>query len=66
VHRFVKALLAPRFWRLERALLSLETPESLASESGRERHALLTRPREVLGGREVPTELPLEPSSRKW
>jgi hypothetical protein len=58
--------LGPRFWRLERALLGLETPESFASPEGRERFALLTRIREVLGGRPAPEHPPLKPAKRDW
>jgi hypothetical protein len=58
--------LGPRFWRLERALLSLETPESFRSADGRERFALLTRIREVVGGRPVPESPPLKPAKRDW
>ena len=58
--------LGPRFWRLERALVGLETPESFASPEGRERFALLTRIREVLGGRPAPEHPPLKPAKRDW
>ena len=58
--------LGPRFWRLERALIGLETPESLASPEGRERFALLTRLHEVLGGRPAPEHPPLKPAKRDW
>lgn len=57
---------APGFWRLERAALQLETPESLASESGRELDARLTEVRELLGGRKVPPELSLKPMKREF
>ncbi len=57
---------APGFWRLERAALRLETPESLATESGRELFALLTEVRVLLGGREVPRELKLTPMKREF
>jgi len=59
-------VLGPRFWRLERALLALETPESLASPAGRERFALVTRLREVIGGRPAPERPPLKPAKREW
>lgn len=59
-------ILGPRFWRLERALLGLETPESLRSPEGRERYALLTRIRERLGGRPAPERPPLKPAKRDW
>ncbi len=58
--------LAPSFWRLERAALRLETPESLASESGRELMERLTEVRELLGGREVPERLKLSPMKRDF
>lgn len=59
-------LLAPRFWRLERALMALETPESFASAQGRDRFALLTSLRELLGGRAVPNTPALKPMKREW
>jgi len=58
--------LGPSFWRLERAALRLETPESLASESGRELLGLLTEVRELLGGRPVPDTLKLSPMKRDF
>lgn len=56
---------APEFWRLERAILRLETPESWASPEGRERYNLLTEIRILLGGRKVPAKLKLGPLPRE-
>jgi len=57
---------SPHFWRLQRALLALETPESFMSPAGRERFAKLTRLREILGDRPVPTEPPRRPMKRDF
>jgi len=58
--------LAPTFWKLERAALALETPESFASPAGRELFALLTGVREALAQRKVPDEAPLQPMERDF
>jgi hypothetical protein len=55
-----------RFWRLERAAMQLETPESFRSESGREMLALITEVREAMSGRNVPENPELEAMGREW
>ncbi|MCP3984412.1 MAG: DUF5060 domain-containing protein [bacterium] len=54
------------FWRLERAGMGLETPESFASPSGREFFELLTEVRELLSQRRVPDVLNATPMKRDW
>jgi len=54
------------FWRLERAALQRETPESFRSESGRELFALLTEVREALAQREVPEHPKPKAMQRDW
>ncbi len=54
------------FWRLERAALRLETPESFASPSGRELFAALSEIREILSGRRVPPKMKTSPMKRDW
>ncbi len=58
--------LAPTFWRLERAALRLETPESFVSPSGRALFGLLTEARELLSKRRVPDEPRLTPMEREF
>jgi hypothetical protein len=54
------------FWRMERAALQRETPESFRSESGRELFALLTEVREALAQREVPERPEPKAMERDW
>ncbi len=54
------------FWRLERAALRLETPESFRSEEGRETFALLTEVREALTGRRVGDRSRMKPMKRNF
>ena len=54
------------FWRLERAALRLETPESFRSEEGRETFALLTDIRQALTGRRVRDRRPMKPMKREF
>lgn len=54
------------FWRLERAALQLETPESFASPSGRELFDLLTEVRRLLSHRRVPDVPEASPMQREW
>jgi hypothetical protein len=58
--------LAPAFWKLERAIFQLETPESLASEEGRVLRELVVEIREALSGREVPAEVRATPYEREY
>ena len=58
--------LATVFWRLERAALALETPESFASPQGRELFDRITEVRELLSGREVPDESSFSPLEREF
>jgi hypothetical protein len=55
-----------RFMTLERTAMSLQTPESFASEAGRDLHALLNEIRTLLGGKRVPDPLPLQAMERHW
>ncbi|MBW2245298.1 MAG: DUF5060 domain-containing protein [Deltaproteobacteria bacterium] len=57
---------AESFWRLERAAMRLETPESFASPSGRELFEVLTEVRTLLSHRRVPEELEASPMKREW
>jgi hypothetical protein len=61
VHQF-----GERFWRLERAAMQLETPESFRSEVGRTTFALITEVRQAMSGRRVPDEPDLEGMDREW
>jgi hypothetical protein len=61
VHRY-----GERFWRLERAAMQLETPESFRSEAGQEMLRLITELREAMSGRRVPDEIELEAMGREW
>jgi hypothetical protein len=61
VHQF-----GERFWRLERAAMQLETPESFRSEDGRGTFALITEIRQAMSGRRVPDEPELEGMDREW
>ncbi len=54
------------FWRLERAALQRETPESFRAESGREVFALLTEVREALAQRDVPEHPKPKAMERDW
>jgi hypothetical protein len=54
------------FWRLERAALQLETPESFRAEEGRETFDLLTEVRQVIGGRRVRDRLRARPMKRAF
>jgi hypothetical protein len=54
------------FWRLERAALRLETPESFRSKEGRETFALLTEVRQALAGRRVPDRPRIKPLKRDY
>jgi hypothetical protein len=58
--------LAPIFWRLERAAMALETPESFAAPEGRELFQRLSEVRELLSDREVPDEPKLTPLKREF
>lgn len=55
-----------RFWRLERAAMQLETPESFRSAPGREMLSIITEIREAMSGRNVPEEPGLEAMEREW
>jgi hypothetical protein len=55
-----------RFVTLERAAMYGHTPESFASEAGRELHELLNEIRTLLGGKRMPDPLPLEAMERSW
>ena len=57
---------AASFWRLERAALQLETPESYASPSGRALFDLLTEVRTLLSHRRVPDAPRATPLKREW
>ncbi len=57
---------AESFWRLERAAMQLETPESFASPSGRELFDVLTEVRTILSNRKVPRVLKPSPMKREW
>jgi hypothetical protein len=54
------------FWRLERAALQLETPESFRSRRGRETFALLTEVRQALTGKSVPDQPRMKPLKRDF
>ena len=54
------------FWRLERAALRLETPESFRSEAGRETYALLTEVRSALAGRKIRDRYRPKPMKREF
>ena len=54
----------PAFWRLERAILRLETPESLASPGGASASRCSPKSGSCLGGRKVPTKLKRTPLTR--
>ena len=54
------------FWRLERAALRLETPESFRSQEGRETFALLTEVRQALIGRAVRDRRQMKPIKREF
>ena len=54
------------FWRLERAALQLETPESFRSEEGRETFGLLTEIRSALTGRKERDRLEPRPLDRDF
>jgi hypothetical protein len=54
------------FWRLERASLQLETPESFRSEEGRETFGLLTEVRQALVGHGVPDRPRMRPLERDF
>ncbi|MDJ0785668.1 MAG: DUF5060 domain-containing protein [Myxococcota bacterium] len=58
--------LAPTFWRLERAVHQLATPDELASPDGREIYALLTEIRQALSGRRVPEKARATPMRREY
>ena len=58
--------LSPVFWKLERALYQLATPEEMASPRGRALYDLLTQVRAALSGRPVPDEAPLEAMDREF
>jgi hypothetical protein len=55
-----------RFMTLERAAMYLQTPESFASEAGRDLHELLNELRTLLGGKRIPDPLPLQAMERHW
>jgi hypothetical protein len=54
------------FWRLERAALRLETPESFRSDEGRETYALLTEVRSALSGHKVRDRYRPKPMKRDF
>jgi len=54
------------FWRLERAALRLETPESFRSEEGRETFALLTEVRQAMVKHRVHDRRRMEPIKRDF
>ena len=54
------------FWRLERAAIRLETPESFRSEEGRETFALLTEIRRALTGHKIRDRSRIKPMKRLY
>ncbi len=46
--------------------MHLQTPESFASEAGRDLHGLLNEIRTLLGGKPIPDPLPLQAMDREW
>jgi hypothetical protein len=54
------------FWRLERAAIRLETPESFRSEEGRETFALLTEIRQALTGHTIRDRSRIKPMKRLY
>ncbi|MFQ5669572.1 MAG: hypothetical protein ACE5HD_03505 [Acidobacteriota bacterium] len=56
----------PDFIKLERAALQRETPESFASDAGRDLRKLLREIRALLGGQKVPEPEPLPAMNRTW
>jgi len=54
------------FWRLERAALQLETPESFRSDEGRETFNLLTEVRQVIEGHPVHDQYRMKPMERPF
>ena len=54
------------FWKLERAVYQLETPQSMKTDRGLQVYALLTELREALSGRTVPDEQTPSPMRRDF